>query len=52
MARERSCSITVSDPRVASKYCRGDVGFLTRVGSTTIGYFSPPSEPVLLWFWQ
>jgi len=32
--------------------CRGDVGSLTRVGSMTIGYFSPPSERVFLWFWQ
>jgi len=31
--------------------CRGDVGSLTRVGSMIIGYFSPPSERVFLWFW-
>ena len=31
---------------------RGDMVSLTRVGTMTIGYFSPPSERVLLWFWQ
>jgi len=30
---------------------RGDVGSLTRVGLMTIGYFSPSSERVFLWFW-
>jgi len=29
----------------------GDVGILTRVGSMTISYFSPPGEHVFLWFW-
>jgi len=33
-------------------YCRGDVGSLTRAGSMTTVYFSPPSKHVFLWFWQ